>query len=102
MSDSPLDPISSSAALERRVAALTRDIQVAAEVAKQVASVLNLDELLPRLTGLTCSSFNLYHTQVYLYDKASKMLVMEAATGDSGTTLREQRFDVSIDYWPNP
>src|SRR5438067_274406 len=73
-----------------------------AEVARQVASVLNLDELLPRLTELTNSSFNLYHTQLYLYDKATKTLVMEAATGDAGTTVKEQRFDVAIEFWPNP
>lgn len=65
--------------LEDRVARRTRDLRVAADVARQITRFLDLDRLLTQLAELTRDGFDLYYVGVFLYDKASEVLTLSAA-----------------------
>jgi signal transduction histidine kinase len=73
--------------LEERVAERTRDLTVAANVSQQVTQVLDMDELLPKLTELTRSSFNLYHVSIFLRDEATDTLQLKAGSGEAGRQM---------------
>src|SRR5262249_50135784 len=68
--------------LETRVSERTRDLEVAAEVAKQVTKALELNYLLWQVVERTRISFNLYETSVLLYDEKNNNLRLVAASGD--------------------
>lgn len=73
--------------LELRASSRTRDLQAAADVAKQTATLLNLDELLPQVVELTKERFNLYHAHIYLLDSLSQELVLAAGAGEPGRQM---------------
>lgn len=52
--------------LEDRVNARTHDLQTAAEVSRQITTVLDIDELLRQVTTLTVNNYNLYASFVFL------------------------------------
>jgi hypothetical protein len=56
------------ASLEKRVAERTRDLQVAADVSRQITTILELRELLQAVVERTKVGFKLYHVSVFLYD----------------------------------
>src|SRR5262249_30995166 len=74
--------------LEKRVADRTRDLEVAADVSKQVTTILDLHDLLANLVERTRSAFDLYHVSVFLFDPASNALNYEAGTGAAGGSLK--------------
>jgi PAS domain S-box-containing protein len=75
--------------LEQRVAARTRDLNLAAEIGRQVSQVRHLDQLLPQAVQLVLEQFDLYQTQIYLVDEAGEQLVLASSTGHAGTKLLE-------------
>ncbi len=77
------------AGLEQRVAARTEDLNLAAEIGRQVSQVRHLDHLLPQAVQLVRERFELYQAQIYLVDEAGEQLVLEASTGHAGTKLLE-------------
>lgn len=83
--------------LEDRVAARTSDLNLAAEIGRQVSQVRDLHELLPQAVQLVLEQFGLYQTQIYLVDEADKWLVLEASTGHAGTQLLEAGHALPID-----
>ena len=76
--------------LEQRVASRTRDLQVAADVSREVTNVLNLEELLPKLSELTFSGFNLYSVGVFLFDEQREVLELAASTGETGREMLQK------------
>lgn len=79
--------------LEQRVAARTRNLELAAEVGRAVSQVRELDVLLKDACELILKEFNLYYVQVYLTSANQKSLNLEAGTGEVGAQLvkREHR-----------
>ena len=73
--------------LEQRIAARTRNLELAAEVGRAVSQVRNLDVMLKDACELILKEFNLYYVQVYLADPSQTNLVLEAGTGDVGVQL---------------
>jgi GAF domain-containing protein/HAMP domain-containing protein len=76
--------------LEQRVAARTRDLRIAAQVSEQVVTILDVDQLLPRVVELTKASFNLYHAHVYLLDEDNQRLNLAAGAGDAGRAMKQR------------
>ncbi len=60
--------------LEQRVAARTRDLQIAADVSKQITTELNIDDLLQQVVTLTTRGFHLYGSFIFLLDKDTQLL----------------------------
>jgi signal transduction histidine kinase len=76
--------------LEQRVAERTRDLQVAADVSKQITTLLDLDNLLPQMVELTRTGFDLYHVSVFLYDTDTNLLKLAAGTGSAGQSMKNR------------
>ncbi|HLA45390.1 MAG TPA: ATP-binding protein, partial [Aggregatilineales bacterium] len=82
--------------LEFRVAARTRDLQIASDVSQQVTRVLDPKILLPNLVEFTRAGFDFYHVSVFLFDEATDTLQLEAGSGDIGHEMLQagKRFNL--------
>lgn len=62
--------------------------ETAAEIARDISSSLNLDELLQKAVDLIRTRFNFYHASVFLKDLAGENVVIREATGEAGAQLK--------------
>lgn len=77
-----------SATLEQRVHDRTRELQTAADVARQLTTVLNIEELLQAVVQLTGSRFQFYATFVFLYEADTQLLHYAAGADKTGQLLK--------------
>lgn len=91
----------SEADLERRVADRTRDLKLASDVARQITTVLDLDQLLPQLVEKTKVAFNLYFVSVFLYQPESQQLILAAGTGEMGRKMRAEELAFRLNAQPS-
>jgi PAS domain S-box-containing protein len=83
--------------LEQRVAARTQDLNLAAEIGREITQERDLNKLLPQAAQLVLDQFNLYQTQIYLVDRTGENLVLRASTGFAGSQLLEAGHQLPID-----
>lgn len=76
--------------LEQRVQDRTHDLNTAAEVSNQLTRVLDLDELLPSLTELTCDRFGVSYVSVFLYQSSDQTVRLVAASGEVGAIMLQR------------
>lgn len=62
--------------------------ETAAEIARDISSSLDLDELLKKATDLIRSRFDFYHASVFLKDMPGEFVVIREATGDAGAQMK--------------
>ncbi len=72
-------------------------LEIAAEVAKNTTTEVNLDTLLPKVVNLLEDSFGYYHTAIFLIDEYRQYVVVEAAAGRGTETLLTQKYKLSLD-----
>ncbi|MCB0118325.1 MAG: GAF domain-containing protein [Anaerolineales bacterium] len=82
--------------LEQRVAARTRNLELAAEVGRTVSQVRDLEFMLKDACELILKEFDLYYVQVYLTDPSASKLKLEAGTGTVGEQLLERRHSLPL------
>ncbi len=82
--------------LQSRVMSLTNDLQTASEISTQVANILELNKLLPRLAEAIRDGFDLHHVNIYLMDREQELLVLTAASGVSESEIRSRHHMVSL------
>jgi GAF domain-containing protein len=89
--------------LEQRVSERTRElerrslqIQVAAEVARDVSATRDLSELLQRAVNLVRERFGFYHAGIFLVDEKQEYVVLRAATGEAGRKMLLQGHKLRI------
>lgn len=82
--------------LEHRVQARTRDLEIAARVSEQAATILDLEALLPQLVELTKENFDLYHAHVYLLDEDAGLLNLRAGAGEPGRVMLERGHRINL------
>jgi signal transduction histidine kinase/HAMP domain-containing protein len=82
--------------LESKVAERTRDLDIAADVSRQITRVLDMDELLPELVESTRQGFELYYVALYLYDPQTEELNLEAGTDREGTQMKSEAQSLHI------
>ncbi len=85
------------ASLEDRVTERTRDLTIAADVSQQITQVLDIETLLPKLTELTRSSFDLYHVSIFLVDEATSSLQLKAGSGEAGRQMVSEHKQFSLE-----
>jgi len=80
--------------LEQRVGERTKElerrslqIQVAAEVARDVTATQDLSELLHRAVNLVRERFGFYHAGIFLVDEKREYVILRAATGEAGRKM---------------
>ncbi|RPI34369.1 MAG: GAF domain-containing protein [Chloroflexota bacterium] len=69
--------------LERRM----NELQVASAIARDAATVRELDDLLNRAVNLVCDRFGYFHAGIFLIDENREYAVLRAATGEAGQKL---------------
>lgn len=83
----------SEAVLTRRA----RQLQTVAELARDVASVLDLGELLPRVVESIQVGFELYYVGLFLVDVRAQCLRLRAGTGPVGQQMLQEGFQFKLD-----
>ncbi|MBI5959701.1 MAG: GAF domain-containing protein [Chloroflexi bacterium] len=73
--------------LEERVTDRTRDLQIAADVSRQITTVLDIDQLLQQVVALATQSFNLSAAFVFRLDEKEETLVRSAGVDAAGNIL---------------
>ena len=79
-----------------QLARFTNQLSTAADVSKQLSSILDVDRLLQKIVSLVQSRFHLYHVHVYLLDEENEVLHMHAGSGEVGRQLRENNHQISL------
>jgi len=79
---------------ESKKAAL--QFETAAEIARDISSSLDLDELLEKAVELIRSRFDFYHAAIFLKDLPGESVVIREATGDAGTQLKRAGHKLGI------
>jgi len=70
--------------------------ETAAEIARDISSSLNLDELLQKAVKLISSRFDFYHAGVFLKDAAGEFVVIREATGEAGAQMKRSGHKLGI------
>lgn len=70
--------------------------ETAAEIARDISSSLNLDELLQKAVDLIRTRFNFYHASVFLKDLPGEFVVIREATGEAGAQLKRSGHKLAI------
>ncbi|HEY6072663.1 MAG TPA: GAF domain-containing protein, partial [Anaerolineales bacterium] len=63
-------------------------LETAAEIARDISSSLNLDELLAKAVNYIRERFNFYHASIFLLDPTGDFAVIREATGEAGAQLK--------------
>jgi len=84
----------SYATLEKQVEQRTHDLQrrrvqieVAAQIARDIAAMRDLETLLYRSVNLIRERFNFYHAGIFLNDQFEEYTILRAATGEAGKEM---------------
>lgn len=86
--------------VEERTSELTRrSIQMAAvsSVARTIASVQDINELLPAITRLVSEQFGFFHVGIFLLDEGGEKAVLRAANSAGGLQMLGERYSLSLD-----
>jgi GAF domain-containing protein/two-component sensor histidine kinase len=65
-------------------------LELIGEVTQKIASILNLDELLPQVARMIVDTFDYYHTSILLVEADSGELVLRASIGSLKGALRDR------------
>jgi GAF domain-containing protein len=79
---------------ESKQAAL--QFETAAEIARDISSSLDLDELLEKAVELIRSRFDFYHAAIFLKDLPGEFVVIREATGEAGAQLKRAGHKLGI------
>src|SRR5581483_1824378 len=63
-------------------------LQTAAEIARDISSSLNLDELLAKAVNYIRERFDFYHASIFLLDLPGEFAVIREATGEAGAQMK--------------
>ncbi|HET9910051.1 MAG TPA: GAF domain-containing protein, partial [Anaerolineales bacterium] len=70
--------------------------ETAAEIARDISSSLNLDELLQKAVNLIRTRFHFYHAGVFLKDFTDEFIVIREATGEAGAQLKRASYKLAV------
>jgi GAF domain-containing protein len=74
----------------------TIQLETAAEIARDISSSLNLDELLVKAVNFIRERFDFYHASVFLHDLQGEFTVIREATGDAGIQMKRTGYKIGI------
>jgi GAF domain-containing protein len=82
-----------TASLEKRAA----QIEAVSSMARAIASVQDLDALLPNITKLVSEQFGFYHVGIFLLDEANRYAVLKAANSEGGRKMLKHGHRLLLD-----
>lgn len=68
----------------------------AAEIARDISSSLDLDELLKKATDLIRARFDFYHSAIFLKNMTDEFVVIREATGEAGAQMKRAGHKLGI------
>ncbi len=71
-------------------------VLTAADIARDISSALNLDELLLKAVDLIRERFNFYHVAIFLTDNTGSQAVIREATGEAGIQMKRSGFNLAV------
>lgn len=71
-------------------------LETASEIARNISSSLNIDELLIKAVNLIRERFNFYHASVFLHDLPGEFAVIREATGEAGAQMKRAGYKIGI------
>ena len=85
--------------LENRVNARTQDLNLAADIGRQITQARNIDDVLVMATTSIQKQFSLYQVQIYLVDRTGRDLILRASDGFAGSRILETGHHLRIDEY---
>jgi len=76
-----------NAKLHRQEERRSRLLKAANRVGKEVASILELEQLLPQTVNIICEAYGLYYAGIFLLDEAGDYAVLRAGYGKAGKAM---------------
>ncbi len=73
-----------------------RNMDIAARIGRETATLYDLDELLNRAIDLICNEFDFYHAQVFLIDDIGENAVLAYSRGEVGQRLLESKHKLAV------
>src|SRR5258708_3069742 len=83
--------------LDQRVAERTRDLRIGADVARQITTLLNPQELLQAVVERTKAGFNLYAVSIFLYNGETQSLTLKASAGQAGELMKMEDWGFNLE-----
>ncbi|MBE2224027.1 MAG: GAF domain-containing protein [Anaerolineae bacterium] len=90
------DAESQSTRFANQLTRFTNQLGTAADVSKQLSSILDIDLLLKEIVTLVQTRFHLYHVHVYLLDEKNDVLHMHVGSGEVGQQLRDIQHKIPL------
>ncbi|MEJ5223470.1 MAG: GAF domain-containing protein, partial [Anaerolineales bacterium] len=90
-----------TAALERTTLAVERrasQLQAISDIARTIASIQELSELLPRITELISEYFGFYHVGIFLLDEKKEYAELRAANSEGGKRMLARSHRLRVGY----
>lgn len=72
------------------------EIRTTAEIARDAAGILDLDELLNRAVNLIRDRFGFYHASVFLLDPLGEYAVLRESTGEAGRIMKANQHNLAV------
>jgi GAF domain-containing protein/HAMP domain-containing protein len=82
--------------LEKKVDERARQIRTAAEVAQNVTTTLNLDDMLNKTTELLVQEFGFYQASVFLIDRGGKYADFKSGSGPATKELINKKYRLEV------
>jgi len=83
--------------LIRGMAKRTIQLQTAADVARAATSILDINELLPKVVELIRNHFEYYYVGIFLIDETAEWAVLRAATGEMGQQMIQKTHRLKLE-----
>lgn len=72
-------------------------LQTVASVARRIATVQDLDTLLPGITKLVSEQFGFYHAGIFLVDERGEYAILRAANSEGGQRMLNRNHQLKLD-----
>lgn len=80
----------------RKLIERTAQLQAGADVARDVAAILDTNQLLREVVNLITERFGYYYAAVFTLDDAGRWAVLREATGEAGRVLKERHHRLEV------
>ena len=92
IADSTAELVTTNRRNERRA----RQFEAIAQVARVIATIQDLDSLLPRITQVISQQFNFYHVGIFMWDENHEFAVLVAANSEGGQRMLKRGHKLGI------
>jgi GAF domain-containing protein/DNA-binding response OmpR family regulator len=85
-----------SQTLEARTERYQRNVETAARISRETATLRDIDTLLNRTIELICTEFGFYHAQIFLVDDVNRHAILRYSRGEAGQKLLAQGHRLAV------